>query len=165
MNSTIEGFTNSFSDSGATALSVFVAQNAGAGKKERAKKGFKEGMLLLCISAVILGALMILFTKPFLILLMGTPSVAVMESAKTYINIISVFYILCFMGSSFVGFYRGVGMVAVPVIGSTLQIAIRAVLSYLMISKFGLSAVAIATGIGWIAIVFFHTFIYKRKKY
>lgn len=161
----IEGFTNSFSDSGATALSVFVAQNAGAEKKERAKKGFKEGMLLLCISAVILGALMILFTKQFLILLMGTPSATVMESAKAYINIISVFYILCFIGSSFVGFYRGVGMVAVPVIGSTLQIAIRAVLSYLMISRFGLSAVAIATGIGWIAIVFFHTFVYKRKKY
>ncbi len=161
----IEGFTNSFGDSGAAALSVFVAQNDGAGQKERAKKGFKEGMILLCLSSVILGILMILFTKEFVILLMGNPSEAVMQNAVMYMNIISVFYILCFIGSAYVGFFRGVGMVAVPVIGSTLQIAIRAVLSYIMISRFGLSAVAIATGIGWIAIVIFHTFIYRRKKY
>lgn len=96
---------------------------------------------------------------------MGNPSKAVMQNATMYMNIISVFYILCFIGSAYVGFFRGVGMVAVPVIGSTLQIAIRAVLSYFMISKLGLSAVAIATGIGWIAIVLFHTFIYRRKKY
>lgn len=40
----IEGFSNSFGDSGSTAISVFVAQNRGAGDKKRALKGFIRGL-------------------------------------------------------------------------------------------------------------------------
>ena len=44
----MEGFANSFSDSGAVAISVFVAQNRGAGDKKRARAGFvlREAHLL-----------------------------------------------------------------------------------------------------------------------
>ena len=43
----IEGFANSFGDSGAEAISVFVAQNTGAGDPKRVKRGFFTGMLLM----------------------------------------------------------------------------------------------------------------------
>lgn len=79
--------------------------------------------------------------------------------------VISVFYFLCFTGSSFVGFFRGIGRVEVPVIGTILQISIRVVMSYILIGFMGLKAVALATGIGWAAIVVYQIITYKKYKY
>ena len=64
------------------------------------------------------------------------------------------------------GFFRGIGKISVPVIGSTLHISIRVVLSYLLIGRMGLEAVAVATGIGWISVVIYQIVVYRnvRKK-
>lgn len=158
----IEGFANSFSDSGSVAISVFVAQNHGAGDKKRAKSGFKQGWSIMLILAVILSAGMIAVTKQAVILLMGNPSSAVLKNADAYMFVISIFYVLCFTGSSFVGLFRGMGRVEVPVIGTIIQISIRVILSYAWIGNLGLKAVAFATGIGWAAVVFYQIVTYRR---
>lgn len=158
----IEGFANSFSDSGAVTLSVFVAQNCGAGDKKRAKSGFRQGWTIMVAMAVILSILMILFTKSAVIVLMGNPSFKVLENADEYMMVISIFYFLCFTGSSFVGFFRGIGRVEVPVIGTIIQISIRVILSYILIGSMGLKAVALATGIGWTAIVIYQMITYRK---
>ncbi len=158
----IEGFANSFSDSGSVAISVFVAQNCGAGDKERAKSGFRQGWTVMLVLAVILSVLMVTVTQKAILLLMGNPSSDVLKNADEYMMVISVFYFLCFTGSSFVGFFRGIGRVEVPVIGTIVQISVRVVLSYMLIGTMGLKAVALATGIGWAAIVVYQTITYKR---
>lgn len=76
---------------------------------------------------------------------------------------IAVFYVLCFIGNSFVGLYRGLGVVYIPVLGTALHISIRVILSYLLIDSMGLQAVAVATGVGWMAVVAFQIILYKRK--
>ena len=160
----IEGFANSFSDSGAVAISVFTAQNRGAGKKDRVRAGLRQGLTVMITLAVTLSILMILVTKKAVILLMGNPSATVLQNADEYIVIISFFYFLCFTGSSFVGFFRGIGRVEVPVIGTIIQISIRVVLSYLLIGTLGLKAVALATGIGWAVIVIYQIFTYRKTR-
>lgn len=161
----IEGFANSFSDSGAVALSVFTAQNLGGGKKDRIQNGFKKGLQILLSLSVILAILMIVLTKSIVILIMGNPSMNVLKNACAYMIVISVFYFLCFTGSSFVGFFRGIGKVEVPVIGTTLQISIRVILSYAWIRMMGLKAIAFATGIGWIGVVLYMLFVYQKNHY
>lgn len=81
-----------------------------------------------------------------------------------YINGISIFYTFCYIGNVFVGYYRGVGMVNIPVIGTILHISIRVILSYLLVSQMGLFAVALATGIGWIVVVLFQSILFFRLK-
>ena len=157
----IEGFANSFSDSGAVAMSVFTAQNHGAGLKERVRAGLGQGMTVMLIIAVILSAMMIITTNKAVILLMGSPSAEVLKNAGQYMTVISIFYFLCFIGSSFVGHFRGIGRVEVPVIGTIIQISIRVVLSYMLINTMGLKAVALATGIGWAVIVIYQTLTYR----
>lgn len=76
---------------------------------------------------------------------------------------IAVFNILCSIGNSFVVLYRGVGMVHIPVLGTVLHISIRVIFSYLLIDSMGLQAVAVATGVGWMAVVAFQIILYKRK--
>ena len=157
----IEGFANSFGDSGSAALSVFIAQNMGAGKNGRVKQGFMKGTKMLMLLGICLSVIMILLTPAAISLLMGQVSHNIAENAEAYMRIIAVFYILCFIGSSFVGLYRGLGMVHVPVLGTVLHISIRVILSYLLIGNMGLGAVAVSTGIGWMAVVIFQAALYK----
>ena len=44
--------------------------------------------------------------------------------------------------------------------GTTLQIAIRVIGTYLLVKTMGLDAVALATGLGWVAIVTFQTTVF-----
>lgn len=159
----IEGFANSFGDSGAVAVSVLVAQNYGAGNKDRVLQGLKKGLSVMLTLAITLSILMIMLSKIAVIWLMGNPNKAVLNNAGQYMLVVSIFYFLCFVGSTFVGFYRGIGKIEVPVIGTILQISIRVVLSYAWMKMMGLKAVALATGIGWIAVVVYQLVIYKKQ--
>ena len=160
----IEAFTNSFGDSGSAAISIFVAQNRGAGDKKRALKGFHQGLGLMVAFVLILSVLQAALTRSAVTLLMGDPSETVIKNAVLYMNVVSVFYILNFIGNAGVGFFRGIGKISVPVIGSTLHISIRVVLSYLLIGRMGLEAVAFATGIGWISVVLYQVVVYRKVR-
>lgn len=159
----VEGFANSFGDSGCTAMSVFIAQNRGAGENKRLKKGFFQGLGMMIALGLTLSALMALGGGGAAALLAGDASAAVTESAAGYMRVIAIFYVLCFVGNSFVGLFRGLGMVYVTVLGTTLQISIRAALSYVLIGSLGLRAVAVATGVGWIAIILFQITVYRLR--
>lgn len=160
----IEGFANSFGDSGMQSVSVFVSQNHGAGNKDRVKKCLRDGVLLNFTFAVVISVIM--FTTAHLgMLLFFKPSETIaIHYGEDYMKLISLFYFLCFIGNIFVGFFRGIGKIAVPVIGSTLQIAIRVIFSFLLVKNTGLAAVAIATGIGWFAVIVYQLISYIKLK-
>lgn len=91
--------------------------------------------------AVVLSILMVFIRKMAVLWLMGSSSKNVLENAGQYIIVISIFYFLCFTGSTFVGYFRGIGS-EVSVIGTILQISVCVVLSYAWIEIMGLKAVA-----------------------
>ena len=159
----IEGFANSFGDSGAEAISVFVAQNTGAGDPKRVKRGFFTGMLLMIGLGLTMSLVMFVGAHASLVLMLGEGGLGALEDGIGYLRCLSVFYTLCFIGSSYVGLYRGIGWVSVPVIGSTLQITIRVILSYALAGSLELVGVAVATGIGWSAIVLYQTLLFRAR--
>ena len=167
-SSRIEGFVNSFGDSGCAAMSTFTAQNMGAGKQERVRQGFLSGVKMLFIQGILLSAVMAVTAAPIIRLLTGDSSERITANAMAYIEIISLFYVLCFVGNAFVGLYRGLGLVYIPVTGTIFHISLRVVLSYLFIDKLGLAAVALATGAGWAGLIGGYSWIYagciKKKK-
>ena len=159
----IEGFANSFGDSGAEAISVFIAQNTGAGQKERVRQGFWKGELLLVILGLSMSLLMFVGAHAALTLMLGENDPEALREGVGYLRWISVFYILCFIGSGYVGYYRGVGRVSVPVIGSTLQQTIRVILAYQLAGPMGLVGVAVSIGVGWSVIVLYQTILFRTK--
>ena len=72
-------------------------------------------------------------------------------SAATSV-LVALFYVFCFTGNTFAGYFNGTGRVSVPFIGATSHIALRVVLSWLLVGKMGLPAVALATGLGWVTV-------------
>ncbi|WP_085832317.1 MATE family efflux transporter [Clostridium merdae] len=158
----IEGIVLAAGESGAEAISVFVAQNTGAGKRPRARKGFFTGLRGMLLIAVLLSSILFFTAEPLMRVFVPSGSAMTISYGTTYLQILCFFYFLSYTGSAFVGFYRGSGMVNIPLIGTTIHISLRVILSYLFISSMGMSAVSYATGIGWIVIVIFHSLIYVR---
>ena len=158
----IEGFANSFGDSGGSAISVMVSQNLGAGNHDRVKKSLKWGMLLNWAVGIIVSLLMFIGSDQALRLFLGSSDELALHYGNGYIRLISLFYIFCFTGSAYMGYFKGRGHMLLAFFGTTGHILLRAALSALWIGKMGLSAVAVATGIGWMLCVTYLTINYVR---
>ena len=76
----------------------------------------------------------------------------------------ALFYTLCFTGNTFAGYFNGIGKVCVPFLGATSHIALRVVLSWLLVGKMGLPAVVLATGLGWVLVNALWTFVKWRME-
>lgn len=163
----IESFVNSFGSSICQSCSVFTAQNVGVGAHKRVKQGFRVGMLFaLIVNAVTAGA-MFFFASPLIRVLLSDPTAEEIAAGTAYLKIVAVFYIFCFIGNVYVGYYRGIGQALLPFAGTTLHITVRVVLSWVLTQRLGLSAVGVATGIGWVVVAGFHTVAYwvlQRKE-
>ncbi len=160
----IEGFANSFGDSGSQAMSVFISQNYGAGNERRVSEGLRRGLYLHVMLGAALSVIMFVSAKAGMLIFLTPDETPALNYGISYLKIISAFYVLCFVGCAFVGYFRGIGKVLVPVLGTTLHIGLRVLLSCFLVSKLGLSAVAIATGFGWIIVVLYQSITYKKGR-
>ena len=159
----IEGFANSFGDIGAAATSVLVAQNLGAGKPERVQKTFRSSLVLMLAMGLLSGLVMYLTAGATVGFMLGAYSGPAFESGREYMQLISLFYIFCFTGNTFAGYFDGLGRVTIPFIGAASHIALRVVLSWLWIDSMGMRAVALATGIGWVMVNLLWEIIRRRS--
>ena len=162
----IEGFANSFGDSGCAAMSVFIGQNTGAKNHARVKQGFRQSECMLAGFGLFMSLVMIVGAPVLLPLVLPEGDGASLAPAMGYLRLVACFYVFNFLGSGLSGYYRGRGRVNLPVIGSTGHISLRALLSWLLASQMGLPAVALATGIGWIGVViFWFVVMYRTERF
>lgn len=147
----IEGFANSFGDSNSAATSVMISQNYGSDNQKRVKKGLKCSLTLSFLLGLACAIVLYITASPASSLMLGATNNSALTSSVGYLKIISLFYPFCLTGSSFTGYYNGTGKVFVTLAGSTGQITIRVILSWIMFGQMQLNAVSTATGLGWIA--------------
>ncbi len=158
----IEGFVNSIGSSGSSSTSILTAQNYGAGKQERVKKTFRCSLAWLIGTGLVTASLLFLLAPQTIALMLGSNSGRAFHEGIKYLQIISFFYIFCYSGNTFTGYYNGIGKVLIPFIGASSHILIRVIFSWLLFPLFGLQAVAFATGIGWILANCFWALLLKR---
>ena len=148
---------------GAAATSILTAQNYGAGQTERVRETFSRSFRLLFLFGIAMSALMFA-TAPFTVgLLLGNRESAAYQNALDYLRVISVFYVFCFTGNTFAGYFEGVGQVRVPFAGAASHLTVRIILSALWIARYRLPAVAVATGIGWVYVNLLWGWIYTKS--
>lgn len=151
----IEGYANSFGDSGAAATSVIIAQNHGAGKQDRVRKGFWDNLILLFSLGIVCSIILYVVSPNAVTMILGHTYSSSYQNAVSYLRTIAVFYTFCFVGNTFAGYLDGIEKVSIPFIGAAGHIALRVILSWLFIQDYQLPAVAFATGIGWILVNLF----------
>jgi len=163
----IEGFANSFGTSYGQAASVFISQNYGAGRLDRVRDGFRKGISMAVMLGAALSVAMAAVAVPGLRIFLNPEETQAIIYGTQYMRTISIFYILCFTGNVFMGYFRGISKVYVPLCLTTMHIAIRACLSYAWAPSMGLKAIALATGCGWICMtiaqIIIRTIISRRE--
>lgn len=162
--SRVEGFINSFGDSGASSTSILVSQNHGAGKTQRVREAFFTSLRLL-LGFGILSAFLLFAAAPTATrLLLGDNAFGAVLQSTRYLRLIALFYLFCFTGNTFAGYYNGIGRVVLPFVGAVGHITLRVILSALLFSHMQLSAVALASGIGWVLVnLFWSALLYFRR--
>lgn len=146
----------------ANAITTFVAQNEGAGKKERIKKGFGTGMALeFCYWILICGAILAL-RGPLMRLFVGSEAGEIVALGSGYLGIMALFYILPGFTNGVQGYFRGRKYMKMTLLGTLIQTSLRVIFVYLLTPGMGLNGVAFACAIGWIVMLlveipyFFH---------
>ncbi|MBR2256939.1 MAG: MATE family efflux transporter [Blautia sp.] len=151
----IEGFANSFGDSGASATSILTGHSYGAGNRKRTQKVFRISLLYMVLLGIVCSVTMYLTRHQTTALLLSAGEGAAFQYAVRYVRLISLFYVFCFTGNSFAGYFEGTGHIMITVAGACSHIAFRALISGIFIGKYGLDVVAVATGIGWMGVNLF----------
>lgn len=160
----IEGVVDSFGNSGADSISIFTSQNSGAGKSERVRQGFRQGVMGMAILGVIVAGMIFVNSKGLLLIFLENASMTSLAYGMDYIHIMAPFYILCFVINCFIGYFRGIGNLKIPFWGTIVQMIIRVSLAYLLVEALGLAAVAVSIGAAWIVLFSYHLFHFLRQK-
>ena len=155
----VENFIQAFGTSGCESIAIFVAQNRGAHQERRIYQGFGRGIFSLFVIGALSSLIMNLWAAPLSALFLGSEAEGI-ALCISYLKYISWFYSLSFTAFSLVGWYRGVGRMSITFWGTTIQIVIRVAGTYLLVGAMGLDAVALATGMGWVAINIFHASVF-----
>lgn len=134
----------------ALAITTYVAQNRGAGKPERIKKGFAAGMRLEVGYWMVLGAVTFLLKEPIVALFVtGKGSNRVIEIGAEYLAWMSLFYLWPAMTNGVQGFFRGLGRLKLTLLGTFIQTSLRVVVTVLLAESLGIIGIAFGCMVGW----------------
>lgn len=132
------------------AYSTFIAQNYGAGKKDRIRKGTRESFLISFLFCIVISAVVCIFAAPLMRIFVSAKETAVIASGVHYLRIEGAFY--CGIGCLFLlyGYYRAVKKPGMSVILTVISLGTRVALAYILSAYIGETGIWMAIPIGWV---------------
>lgn len=148
----------------AIAMTTYVGQNIGAHRMDRVEKGTKAGLILACITAVVIGAL--LYPLSGLLMRMFTQEADVIQAGIYYLHSVLPFYVLLAAGFILSSTLRGAGEMIAPMISSFIGLWIaRVPAAFLLAHFFGQNSIYYSYGIGWFFGLIIPLIAYKQGKW
>ena len=133
------------------AFSIFVAQNFGAKKTERIKKGIRTAFLTSIAFSVAVSLCVFLFAEPLMSLFIDAGETAVIAEGARYLRIEGSFYFMIGILFLLYGLYRALGRPGMSVVLTIVSLGIRVALAYALSAIPALGVVGIwwSVPIGW----------------
>lgn len=133
------------------AVSTFVAQNMGAGKIERVKKGLRTGLAMAVAIGIGVGIVVHLCAYPIIGLFMNEQSsLAAADVGANYLQTISFFYFVMGLMNVTAAVLRGAGDKNWFLAQTAINLAVRVILIYVLAQITGGSVIMWAPGVGWV---------------
>ena len=131
-------------------VSTFTAQNIGAGREDRVKRGSRASVVIVLIIAFTLELLSYIFAAP-ISRMFGVEGQALGLSIS-YVRFLAFFFWLFAVYICFSGLLQGAGDVLFSMGGSLTSLAIRVAMSYILVRSFGMdfSAIWRSMPVGWV---------------
>ncbi len=148
------------------AVSTFTAQNLGAKQSERVKKGYRAGLCMVAVFAVIICVVLRLFHSSIIQIFMEEDGgIEALQTGNAYLTFIAWFFVLIGAKAVTDGVLRGAGDVNIYMIANLVNLGIRVLVANLLAPVVGVQAVWWAVPIGW-GVNFLISFIrYKTGKW
>ena len=134
-----------------TALATYNAQNIGAGKIDRVRKGFRDTHILGVIYSIAAGAVMFFAGKYFAYLFISDHMDKVLPMVDTYLKCTGLFMIFLFFIFSLRSGIQGMGYGLLPMMAGVMELLARAVITMLVSNRQSFVGVCLADPVAWIA--------------
>lgn len=133
------------------AFSTYIAQNYGAGKKERIRRGMKTAVLMTIVFCSVVSLCVCLFAEPLLRLFIEKESVDVLAVGVRYLRIEGAFYFGIGLLFLLYGFYRAIEKPGISVVLTVISLGTRVLLAYTLaaVPQIGVIGIWVAVPVGW----------------
>lgn len=132
------------------ALSTFTAQNLGANKPNRVKKGYISTLILSSIICIFITIIIINFSNPLMHMFVSDKSV--IKIGVNYLHIVSLCYIVYSAMVITNGVLLGSGNSLVPMLSTAISLwCVQIPVSLYLTNKLGISGIWLGVPIGWFA--------------
>ena len=133
------------------AFSIFIAQNYGAGEKERIKKGIAAAFKISAVFSIAISAVVCLFAKPLMLIFIQPHETEVLAVGMQYLRVEGAFYIGIGWLFLFYGLYRAVRKPGMSVVLTIISLGMRVVLAYTLsaVPAIGVLGIWASVPIGW----------------
>ena len=151
------------------AFSTYVAQNYGAGKKERIWQGMKKAVFLVFLFCVFISLMINLFAGSLMSLFIDAEKTEILSVGIGYLRIVASCYFGIGLLFLFYGFYRGIKLPQMSLILTVLSLGSRVLLAYMLsaVPQIGVTGIWLAVPIGWVLadLVGGGYYLYRKKRY
>lgn len=134
------------------AFSTFIAQNYGAKRPERIRRGFMGAAAVSMIFCAVVSTAVYIFARPLMLIFIKAEEMAIVAEGVRYLRIEGAFYFG--IGCLFLlyGFYRALGRPYMSVVLTVFSLGTRVLLSYLLSAVPAIGVVGIwwSIPIGWL---------------
>lgn len=131
-------------------LSSFTAQNIGANKLERVKKGFNAGLLMAFCVVIPFFILYFFCNKAMICLFIKSPTPEALLTGKQFLTIVAPFYLVISIKLIADGVLRGAGAMKAFMIATFSDLILRVIISYILSYFLGAVGIWLSWPIGWI---------------
>lgn len=152
------------------AVSTFTAQNLGANQSKRVKEGYRAGIFMVAIFAVIICVTLQVFHRDIIqLFIKGNGVQTAYDTGSAYLNFVSWFFVLIGCKATTDGVLRGAGDVGIYMVANLVNLLIRVLVANLLAPVVGVQAVWWAVPMGWavnllISFIWYKTGRWSHKK-
>ena len=148
------------------AFSTFIAQNFGAGRSDRIRRGIRSAVLITTVFALLISVLVFIFS-PWLMALFVSPSeTEIIAVGVEYLRIEGSFYVGIGYLFLLYGYYRAVALPSMSVVLTVVSLGTRVALAYLLaaLPAVGYTGIWWSVPVGWALADVVGVWYYRRRK-
>ena len=133
------------------AFSTFIAQNYGAKKEDRIRKGMKSAFLCAFFFCLLISLLVCLFAEPLMQLFISAGETEIIAAGVHYLRIEGAFYFGIGLLFLLYGLYRAIARPGMSVVLTVISLGTRVALAYTLsaIPAVGVTGIWMSVPIGW----------------
>lgn len=133
------------------AFSTYIAQNYGADKQDRIRKGIKSAGICAFVFCVIVSVFVCVLAAPLMTIFIDASHTDIIAVGVNYLRIEGAFYVGIGLLFLLYGFYRAVKKPGMSVVLTVISLGSRVVLAYVLsaVPVLGVNGIWMAVPIGW----------------